>query len=314
VTALLGLDIGGTHSRARLVRDGAVVGDANGPSASLAAAGRGRASAAVRALLDELALGPGAGLDAVCVGAAGTGAAGSDAWYVELRAPLTSSGRVVVVNDARLVLAAGGLGEGIACIAGTGSIAVGVAAGREERAGGWGYLLGDEGSGYWVVREAVRELALRNDAHADLGQLGAAVLGAASCADMASLLQRWYDRPAPDEWAALAPLVLDSGGPFATDIAGRTAEALATNVSAVHARLGVAPGFPVLLAGGLLTQHREIAERTARAITSCLPDVDVRVLRSPPVAGAVRLALEATAGSQGNPSLLQAAAEERAGH
>ena len=57
VTAVLGLDVGGTHSRARLVRDGAVVAEANGPSASLAAAGRDRAGVAVRSLLGELALG-----------------------------------------------------------------------------------------------------------------------------------------------------------------------------------------------------------------------------------------------------------------
>jgi N-acetylglucosamine kinase-like BadF-type ATPase len=299
VTAVLGLDVGGTHSRARLVRDGTVVGEANGPSASLAAAGRDRAGASVRALLGELALGPGAGLDAVCVGAAGTGAAESDAFFVELLSPLTVGGRVVVVNDARIVLAAGGLTEGVACIAGTGSIAVGVVAGREERAGGWGYLLGDEGSGYWVVREALRELALRQDTHVPLGALGDAVMGAARCPDMASLLQRWYDRPSPDEWAALAPLVIDCGDPFGEDIAERTAQALASIVSAVDAQLGGAPGLPVLLAGGLLTQHQEIAERTVGTVKSSLPDADVSVLRDPPVAGAVRLALEAASGAVG---------------
>ncbi|MGD0808312.1 MAG: BadF/BadG/BcrA/BcrD ATPase family protein [Acidimicrobiales bacterium] len=311
MTAVLGLDVGGTHSRARLVRDGAVAGEANGPSASLAAAGRGRAGASVRALLDELALGPGAGLDAVCVGAAGTGAAESDAFFVELLSPLTSRGLVVVVNDARIVLAAGALSEGIACIAGTGSIAVGVAAGREERAGGWGYLLGDEGSGYWVVREAIRELALRKDTHSPLGALGAAVMGAANCPDMASLLQRWYDHPAPDEWAALAPMVIDCGDPFGPDIAERAAQALATSVSAVHVRLGGPPALPVLLAGGLLTGHRVLAGRTVRMVESLLPGADVRVLRDPPVAGAVRLALEAAAGSQGKLSLLQAGTEAR---
>ena len=81
------------------------------------------------------------------------------------------------------MLAAGGLSDGIACIAGTGSIAVGVVAGREERAGGWGYLLGDEGSGYWVASMAVRELAERHDGHRELGPLGTAVLGATSCPD-----------------------------------------------------------------------------------------------------------------------------------
>jgi N-acetylglucosamine kinase-like BadF-type ATPase len=217
----------------------------------------------------------------------------------------------VVVNDARIVLAAGGLTEGIACIAGTGSIAVGVAAGREERAGGWGYLLGDEGSGYWVVREALRELALRQDMHSPLGALGSAVMGAARCPDMASLLQRWYDRPAPDEWAALAPMVIDCGDPFGQDIAERTAQALAASISAVHVRLGGLAGLPVLLAGGLLTGHREIAERTVRTVKSSLPAADVRVLRDPPVAGAVRLALQAASGSQENPSLLQAGTETR---
>jgi glucosamine kinase len=293
VTAVLGLDVGGTHSRARMVRDGAVVGEANGPSASLAAAGWDRARVSLRALLAELALGPGADLDAVCVGTAGTGAAESDAFFIELLSPLTARGRVIVVNDARLVLAAGGLTDGIACIAGTGSIAVGVAAGREERSGGWGYLLGDEGSGYWVVREALRELSFRRDTHSPVGPLGTAVMGAAHCPDMASLFQRWYDRPAPDEWAALAPLVIDCDDPFADDIAERAAQALAASISAVHVQLGGPAGLAVLLAGGLLTQHRDIAARTVRTVKSLLPSADVRVLRDPPVAGAVRLALQA---------------------
>jgi glucosamine kinase len=281
VTAVLGLDVGGTHSRARLVRDGVVAGEASGPSASLTAAGRARAGAAVLSLLSELALGASAGL------------AGSDAFLVELLSPLTSGGHVVVVNDARLVLAAGGLDEGIACIAGTGSIAVGLFGGREERSGGWGYLLGDEGSGYWVVREAVRELALRHDNRTALGLLGSAVLEAAQCPDMASLLQHWYDRPAPDGWAALAPLVIDCGDRFGQEVTERAALALASNVSAVHARLGAPPGPAVLLAGGLLTQHDDMAARTFGAIKSSLPDADVRVLKEPPVAGAVRLALQA---------------------
>lgn len=291
MTAVLGVDVGGTHSRARLVRDGAVVAEASGPSASLAAAGRDRAGAAIGSLLGELALEAGAGLDAVCVGTAGTGALESDAFLVELLSPLTRGGRVIVVNDARLVLAAEGLTDGIACIAGTGSIAVGVLGDREERAGGWGYLLGDEGSGYWVVREALRELALRRDNRAPLGALGAAVLRSARCPDMPSLLQRWYDRPAPDAWAALAPVVIDSGDPFGADVARRAALALASNVSAVHLRLRGPATLPVLLAGGLLTKHQGMAASTFAAVKSSLPDADVRVLAEPPVAGAVRLAL-----------------------
>ncbi len=100
MTTVLGLDVGGTNSRARLVRDDELVGEASGPSASLAAAGRERAAVAMAAVLEELGLRPGVGLDAVCIGTAGTSARESEAFLVELLAPLTSTGRVVLVNDA----------------------------------------------------------------------------------------------------------------------------------------------------------------------------------------------------------------------
>ena len=252
MTTVLGLDVGGTHSRARLVRDDELVGEASGPSASLAAAGRERAAVAMAAVLEELGLGPGAGLDAVCIGTAGTSARESEAFLVELLSPLTSTGPVVVVNDARLVLAAGGLTDGIACIAGTGSIAVGVVAGREERAGGWGYLLGDEGSGYWVTRMAVRELAERHDSHDEFGLLGHALLSATGCADLKSLFQLWYDRSSPDAWAGLAPLVLDCGDSFSLDVTDAAATALAAIVSSVHERLGSPSGSRCCWPGGCL--------------------------------------------------------------
>ena len=157
VTIVLGLDVGGTHSRAVLVRDGERVAEATAPSASLAAAGRRRAGESMADLLAQLELNAGASLDAVCVGTAGTGSPEADAFYIGLLSPLTAGGQVRVVNDTVLVLAAAGVADGIACVAGTGSKTVGLLGDQEERAGGWGYLLGDEGSGYWVVREAVRE-------------------------------------------------------------------------------------------------------------------------------------------------------------
>ena len=66
-----------------------------------------------------------------------------------------------------------------------------------------------------MARMAVRELAERHDSHAPLGLLGTALLAATGCADLTSLFQLWYDRPSPDAWAVLAPLVLDCGDPSA---------------------------------------------------------------------------------------------------
>src|SRR5437764_3315818 len=66
--------------------------------------------------------------------------------------------RLIVTNDAVSALAgATASGQGIITIAGTGSIAFGRnASGRTARAGGWGYIFGDEGSGFDIVRQALR--------------------------------------------------------------------------------------------------------------------------------------------------------------
>src|SRR6185295_3235694 len=66
--------------------------------------------------------------------------------------------RVLVVNDALVALEAGAPDRpGVVVIAGTGSIAYGRNERNEAaRAGGWGYVLGDEGSGYWIGRAALR--------------------------------------------------------------------------------------------------------------------------------------------------------------
>jgi N-acetylglucosamine kinase-like BadF-type ATPase len=70
---------------------------------------------------------------------------------------LVPGARVRVVHDAHLVLAAGGLDTGVALIAGTGSVAWGACPdGPDARAGGWGYLLGDEGSATALFREDTR--------------------------------------------------------------------------------------------------------------------------------------------------------------
>ena len=123
---LLGLDIGGTSSRARVVVDGAVVAEAQAASASLTAAGSDSAAAALAELLAQLPLDD--PFDAVCAGSAGSNVPGAEEFLADRLAPLTRTGTVIVVNDAMLVLPAAGLDEGVAVICGTGSIAVGKAA------------------------------------------------------------------------------------------------------------------------------------------------------------------------------------------
>jgi glucosamine kinase len=296
VTKLLGIDIGGTTSRALLVHDGQHVVQVQADSASRTAAG---AAGAERALADLLAALPAelAPVDAVCAGAAGLKDPQTRAFLKATLAPLTSSGIVRVVEDAALVLPAAGLSEGIAVICGTGSIAVGRLGDRSCRAGGWGYLLGDEGSGYWIVREALRAVLDRADRGDPDGGLAACLLRASGQADLDSLHAAFYQQPQPRHWARFAPAVLDSDDPAASRLVGTAAGALADLAAVIARRLGTPAGLQVVLAGGLM-EHSEFRAVTTAAIAGALPGCGIRPLTDPPVVGAVRLAGEAAAGGR----------------
>ena len=326
---LLGLDIGGTSSRARLWADGGVAADVSGASASLPAAGADGARAALSELLDGLRLDPADPVDAICAGSAGLSVPGAREFLLEQLAPLARRGTVTIVSDAMLVLPAADLAAGVAVICGTGSVAVGTDGGRSVQVGGWGYLLGDEGGGYWVVREALRVLLSRRDEGRAPAALASALLSATGAADVAVLQRQFYEQSQyPRHWARLAPLVLASTDPAAADIAARAADAIAALAAAAVRKLdspaGVSPahgpaeadsavrqpavagvvcsrhrdrpgGFPVVLAGGLMA-NAAFADAARRAVRAALADADVRVLATEPVAGAIRLASLAVRG------------------
>jgi N-acetylglucosamine kinase-like BadF-type ATPase len=286
---VLGLDIGGTRSRAQLCVDGEVVADAEAAGASLIAVGATGAQAALVDLLAQLPLRPRQRLDAICVGSAGTSAPGARQFLTEHFAPLTRSGTLVIVKDAMLVLPAAGLDSGVALICGTGSVAVGSYQGGEVQSGGWGYLLGDEGSGYWVVRTALRVLLDRRDRGAPPGELGDRLLAATGTGQVSALLELFYQEPQPRHWAGYAPLVLSSADPGAARITADAADALAGLAVSAAERLDAPAGLPVVLAGGLFGQAGlEAAVRVS--IDNARPGSAIRTLTRPPVTGAVRLA------------------------
>ena len=286
---LLGIDIGGTRSRARLCTDGRITAETEGPSASLPAAGRDSAEAALTGLLDDLKLDQTQPLDAICVGSAGLSVPGAREFLHGRLAPLTRTGQVTIVTDVQLVLPAAGLTSGIAVICGTGSVAVGSGNGRTVQVGGWGYLLGDEGGGYWVVREALRVLLDRRDHDGPPGQLGKELLAATGCDDLAALHRLVYEPPhRPSGWARHAGLVLDSADPAAAAIAARAADAVAALAAAAAKELDPPVSLPVVLAGGLLG-HAAFRRAASEAVARTLPQADVTVLADEPVAGAVRL-------------------------
>jgi N-acetylmuramic acid 6-phosphate etherase len=172
----LGIDGGGTHTVALL----AVRKPGAGP-AGWALLGRGttgpsnrQAVGTEQALeaLDEavsaafLAAGvPRGPVAGACLGLAGADRPDDQAVLHEWADRVRLAGRVEVTSDAAILLAAGTPdGSGLVLIAGTGSIAFGrTADGRRARAGGWGYLLGDEGSAYALVMSGLQAVARAAD-------------------------------------------------------------------------------------------------------------------------------------------------------
>jgi glucosamine kinase len=289
---LLGLDIGGTRSRARLWAGGQVAAESQGPSASLAAAGPQVAEAALAALLRDVQAGAAGAepLDAICVGSAGLSLPGARQFLLAHLEPLARSGAVVVVSDAALVLPAAGLDTGVAVICGTGSVAVGACADRTVQVGGWGYLLGDEGSGYWIVREAIRALLERRDLGVPPGDLGDELIAATGAADLAALHRSYFEQPhRPRAWASYAGLVLDSKDLAVAGIVAHAADAVAALASEAIRQLDSPAALPVVLGGGLLG-NAALAGAACAAVARALPGHAVSVLADEPVAGAVRLA------------------------
>jgi glucosamine kinase len=296
VSRVLGLDIGGTRSRAQLCVDGEVVAEAVAAGASLIAVGESDASAALAKLLAQLPLQP-RPLDAICAGSAGASAPGARRFLTEHLAPLTGSGTLVIVTDAMLVLPAADLDEGVALVCGTGSVAVGRYRGCQVQAGGWGYLLGDEGSGYWLVRAALRALLDRRDRGLPPGDLGDRLLAATGTGQVSALHELFYRQPHPRHWAGYAPLVLSSTDPAAARITADAADALAGLAVSAAGLLDAPANLPVVLAGGLFS-HAGLGSAVRDLIGAARPACEVRTLTRPPVTGAVRLA-EAAAGWHG---------------
>ncbi|MFK0006172.1 N-acetylglucosamine kinase [Paenarthrobacter sp. NPDC090520] len=294
--AVLGLHIGGsrTHAlRAELDHagngDGVDLPEITESSANLSSVGH----QGVDAVLRRIAGATGSEVRAVCAGAAGADTPASRAVLSGLLAEHFPGARIDVVHDTRIILAAAGLDAGVVLVAGTGSVAWGRSReGREARSGGFGYLLGDEGGGYSVVRDAVREALREHYAGLEPGTLVQALLAATASGDALQLMDFFYAKPEPDHWASLAPLVLElavDGDPAALRIQAEAAHSLATMARQVLGELGL--DLPLVMAGGLLVNQQQLAGAVARKVALEDPTA-VRILSESPVRGAVRLASE----------------------
>jgi len=293
VSTIIGVDAGGTSTTAVVWRDGLPVGRAVGGAGAVrptrAVAAATRIADTVRSALSEARL---LRADVLVVGAAGVGRSEE---REELRTALRMhdlAERTVIITDIELALAAAFGGDpGIVLIAGTGSIAVARRPdGTIARAGGHGWQMGDEGSGYWIGRMALQAIARAADGRGGASRLMEEI-GPIIRITRFEELVRWSVTAAPSEVAALAPGVAAAaaaGDAMAAAILDRATEELVALVAAL-APAPAAPPIPIALSGGLLAPGRPLRDRVTSRLSG-LPGVIVREGPLDPVAGALVLA------------------------
>ena len=256
---------------------------------------------------------------AVCVGA--TGAARPEIAetirkIVAESIPGNSAAKIEVVADTIIALeAAFGPGPGVIVIAGTGSVAYGRdLAGHTARAGGWGFAISDEGSGYWIGRRAISAILRARDQGIegraeDQGRettLTALVLRAWKLSSIDELVTPANATP-PPEFARLFPIVLraaDEGDPLAREILDDAGSKLAELASTVVRRLApraspeTAAGklsvdqtavdkLPVAMTGSVFRQSANVREVFHRVLQKIFPGIEVHQNLADPVDGAL---------------------------
>jgi N-acetylglucosamine kinase-like BadF-type ATPase len=187
-------------------------------------------------------------------------------------------------------------------ISGTGSIAFG-RTGRNQaaRAGGWGHILGDEGSGYWIGRQALRAVARAADGRGPATALTHRVLNHFAVQQAADLIGEVYDRQLRHHTLAQLARVVqqarDEGDEVATQILEQAAHELVRAARSVVERLHMRDeAFSFVLAGGVFTGVPWLADELSRRLPGLAARGDVRRLEVEPALGSVRLALAEAAG------------------
>jgi glucosamine kinase len=282
MSVILGIDGGGTNTRAAIMSDGKILGTGQSGSIKRLRVGAEAAEANLRAVLKEVFERSGAkDVDAASCGVASASMPGITEWIAAVFDDFGID-RFEVVGDE--VIALDGAfqgGPGILQIAGTGSNTIGRAPdGSRESAGGWSSRLGDEGSGYWIGVNAVRRALHAYDREEPTGIIRkvSEIWGTPSIDDFINLGD---STPGPD-YAALAPVIhelAEAGDPVAIGVLQQAAADLVAFVLLVRSKLrrkhGIAGEVPVAWTGSVIEKTPLVRDAFFKGLHDAAPQMPV---------------------------------------
>jgi N-acetylglucosamine kinase-like BadF-type ATPase len=293
---ILGVDGGGTKTLALLGDlDGNVLARGVSGASNYNAVGFDAACSALESAIHMARKEYPGEISALCLGLAGAGRKEDRERFQDWAVDKFPKTMVKVVNDAEILLMSDvPTGPALALICGTGSIVYGrTVTGELIRAGGWGYLFGDEGSGYAIGLAALRAVMQAHDNRGSETLLSELVLERYGLSTPPELVPTIYGAESPrSELATLSDLVEQAAGradSVAIAILEESSRELARAIAAVYPKLGTATA-PLVITGGTILHGRYLNQAFKRACqTQRLTFTTVRYVAEP-AEGALKLA------------------------
>ena len=292
---VIGIDAGGTKTVGLLADEsGEVRATARGGGANLQVQGELNVEKVLHEGIEDLAAPE--PVAAICLGIAGADRPDDKRMIRGVLRRLGLRRAVRIENDAFIALVAGAPERtGIVVVAGTGSVAYGVdAGGHTARSGGWGYLLGDEGSACWLGHAAVRLGIRAAEGRGKATTLYDRVCSKLELTEPKAVVKWFYESDQPRQRVAeLASLVEEAaaaGDEAADELLDQGAMHLASAARAVESRIGFEESFPLVLSGGAFKACPSLYDRFEAQLG--LDHAEVTRLQVEPATGAVTLALE----------------------
>lgn len=311
-TLIAGVDAGGSRTRAVVAgadlvpRGRGAAGPANASTTPMP-----RVADHIAEAIDDALASAGAtrgDLRGISCGVAGVEGPGARSRLLPVLESHFGEGRVRIASDMRIALAGALSGPvdsaGVVLIAGTGAVAFGRNQdGLEERAGGWGPLIGDEGSGYEIGRRALSAIVRAVDGRGPRTLMRESLFAEDGTRSPGELIAKLYHAgTAPADVAAYFPLALEAakrGDPVALAILKDAGRELGLAAVTVLRKLGLAQGsVEVATVGGVFNAGEPVMAPLRETLFATAPGARLVRPARPPEIGAIRLAL-ATFGEAG---------------
>lgn len=294
----VGIDGGGTKSRLIAVdKAGNQHGPYIGKSTNINSNPAEVVQANIKSLVLEFLQEQGAGwesLSGFCIGSAGIDLPQNVQDYEKM---LRASGircPLKAVNDVEIVFESEAKGQsGIVVVSGTGSIVFG----KDEkkctvRIGGWGHIVGDEGSGYWIGKEAVRRSLCSYDGREEKTALIPLLEEACKIKKIPDILDIVYtpniNKSVIADFSKLVDQAANEKDAVAVCILEEAAQELYLMIIAAKKKMTLQDGFPVILSGGTILGSQLLCDKLCRKLAPLTENV--KKTHQEPCMGAVYLA------------------------